>query len=54
MFDATARLVVCNELIAKCTGYRPRWCAPGCSLRDLLGTQEVGTFSGDAGNTRRP
>jgi diguanylate cyclase (GGDEF)-like protein/PAS domain S-box-containing protein len=49
MFDATARLVVCNERYRQVYGLSSEVVTPGCSLRDLLGyRKEVGTFSGDA------
>jgi diguanylate cyclase (GGDEF)-like protein/PAS domain S-box-containing protein len=48
MFDAGARLVVCNERYRKLYNLSAVAAKPGCSLRDLLRARaEAGTFSGD-------
>jgi diguanylate cyclase (GGDEF)-like protein/PAS domain S-box-containing protein len=48
MFDAEARLVVCNRRYIEMYGLSPDVVKPGCALRDLLRHRiERGTFSGD-------
>jgi diguanylate cyclase (GGDEF)-like protein/PAS domain S-box-containing protein len=48
MFDADARLVICNERYRKIYNLSPVAAKPGCSLQDLLRSRaEAGTFSGD-------
>jgi diguanylate cyclase (GGDEF)-like protein/PAS domain S-box-containing protein len=48
MFDADARLVVCNERYRQMYGLSADVVKPGCALEDLLRHRaETGTFSGD-------
>jgi diguanylate cyclase (GGDEF)-like protein/PAS domain S-box-containing protein len=48
MFDADARLVICNERYRKIYNLSPVAAKPGCSLGDLLRFRaEAGTFPGD-------
>jgi diguanylate cyclase (GGDEF)-like protein/PAS domain S-box-containing protein len=48
MFDAAARLVVCNRRYIEMYGLSTDVVKPGCALRDLLRHRiERGTFSGD-------
>src|SRR5690349_24121144 len=48
MFDAEARLVVCNRRYIDMYGLSTDVVKPGCTLRDLLRNRiEGGTFSGD-------
>jgi diguanylate cyclase (GGDEF)-like protein/PAS domain S-box-containing protein len=48
MFDADARLVICNERYRKIYNLSPIAAKPGCSLRDLLHSRaEAGSFPGD-------
>jgi diguanylate cyclase (GGDEF)-like protein len=49
MFDADARLVICNRRYLDMYGLSADQVRPGCSLRDLLDLRrEAGLFSGDA------
>ena len=48
MFDASARLVLCNERYAKTYGYPSELAKPGVSLRELLEYRKrTGMFAGD-------
>jgi diguanylate cyclase (GGDEF)-like protein/PAS domain S-box-containing protein len=48
MFDASARLVVCNERYLQIYGLSPDIVKPGCALRDLLEHRRaMGTFADD-------
>ncbi|MBR1297487.1 EAL domain-containing protein [Bradyrhizobium sp. AUGA SZCCT0042] len=48
LFDASARLVVCNQQYIDMFGMSPDVARPGCHLRDLvLHRQEQGSFVGD-------
>ncbi len=48
MFDADARLVICNHRYLELYGLSPEVIKPGCTLRELIEhRQAVGTFSGD-------
>jgi methyl-accepting chemotaxis protein len=50
MFDASARLKLCNERYLEIYRLTPDQAAPGTTLRDLLETcRTTGTFFGDAG-----
>jgi PAS domain-containing protein len=49
MFDASARLILCNERYVEMYGLSPEIARPGCSLRDLLEhRRRANTFEGDA------
>jgi methyl-accepting chemotaxis protein len=49
MFDASARLILCNERYIEMYGLRPEVAKPGCSLRELLDERKrANTFAGDA------
>src|SRR5882724_13320881 len=48
MFDASARLILCNERYLEMYGLRPEIAKPGCSLRELLDERKrANTFAGD-------
>ncbi|WP_249159761.1 bifunctional diguanylate cyclase/phosphodiesterase [Bradyrhizobium tropiciagri] len=48
LFDADARLVICNQQYIDMFGLSPDVAKPGCHLRDLiLHRQETGSFVGD-------
>lgn len=48
MFDADARMVICNKRYIEMYGLSEEVVKPGCSLRDLLlHRAETGTYSGD-------
>ena len=48
LFDASGRLVICNQQYIDMFGVSPDIVKPGCHLRDLiLHRQEQGTFVGD-------
>jgi diguanylate cyclase (GGDEF)-like protein len=48
MFDAEARLVICNHRYLELYGLSPEVAKPGCTLRELIEhRQAVGNFSGD-------
>jgi methyl-accepting chemotaxis protein len=48
MFDASARLILCNERYIEMYGLRPEVARPGCSLRELLDERtRANTFDGD-------
>ena len=48
MFDASGRLIICNQRYYEMYGISPEDLRPGCTVRDLLEyRQRVGTFSGD-------
>jgi diguanylate cyclase (GGDEF)-like protein/PAS domain S-box-containing protein len=48
MFDASTRLVVCNERYMQIYGLSPEIVKPGCTLRDLLEHRRaMGTFARD-------
>ena len=48
LFDASARLVICNQQYIDMFGVSPDVVKPGCHLRDVvLHRQEQGTFVGD-------
>ena len=48
LFDASARLVICNQRYIDMFGVSPEVARPGCHLRDLiLHRQESGSFVGD-------
>ncbi len=48
LFDASGRLVICNQQYIDMFGVSPEIAKPGCHLRDLiLHRQEQGTFVGD-------
>jgi diguanylate cyclase (GGDEF)-like protein len=48
LFDASARLVVCNQRYIDMFGLSPDVVKPGCHLRDLLlHRQQLGSFTGD-------
>ncbi|HET6842744.1 MAG TPA: PAS-domain containing protein, partial [Candidatus Angelobacter sp.] len=48
LFDASARLVICNQRYIDMFGVSPEVARPGCHLRDLiLHRQECGSFVGD-------
>src|SRR5438105_1913525 len=48
MFDASARLILCNERYIEMYGLTAEVSKPGCSLRDLLEHRaRAGTFAGD-------
>jgi PAS domain-containing protein len=48
LFDASGRLVICNQQYIDMFGVSPEIVKPGCHLRDLiLHRQEQGTFVGD-------
>ncbi len=48
LFDASARLVICNQQYIDMFGLSPDVAKPGCHLRDLiLHRQETGSFVGD-------
>lgn len=50
MFDASARIVVCNERYMQMYALSPQLAQPGYTLRDLLEHRIAnGTFAGDAG-----
>ena len=48
LFDASGRLVICNERYIEMFGVSPDVAKPGCHLRDLiLHRQQIGSFEGD-------
>jgi methyl-accepting chemotaxis protein len=48
MFDASARLILCNERYIEMYGLTAEVAKPGCSLRDLLEQRRrINTFAGD-------
>ena len=48
LFDASGRLVICNQRYIDMFGISPEVVKPGCHLRDLiLHRQELGSFVGD-------
>jgi diguanylate cyclase (GGDEF)-like protein len=48
LFDASARLVICNQRYIDMFGISPEVAKPGCHLRDLiLHRQQIGSFVGD-------
>ena len=48
LFDASARLVICNQRYIDMFGLSPDVAKPGCHLRDLiLHRQQLGSFVGD-------
>ncbi|MFC0238951.1 bifunctional diguanylate cyclase/phosphodiesterase [Rhodopseudomonas telluris] len=48
LFDAQARLVVCNQRYIEMYGLSPEIVKPGCSFRDIVAhRQSVGSFKGD-------
>jgi diguanylate cyclase (GGDEF)-like protein len=48
LFDASARLVICNQRYIDMFGVSPEVAKPGCHLRDLiLHRQQIGSFVGD-------
>ena len=48
LFDAEARLVVCNDRFIRMFGLSPDIVKPGCHLRDLIAhRKQVGSFIGD-------
>ncbi len=48
LFDAEARLVVCNQRYIEMYGMSPDIVKPGCSFRDIVAhRKEVGSFKGD-------
>src|SRR5437879_3819916 len=48
MFDASARLIICNERYIEMYGLRPEVAKAGCSLRELLDERKrANTFAGD-------
>jgi diguanylate cyclase (GGDEF)-like protein len=48
LFDASARLVICNQRYIDMFGLSPDVARPGCHLRDLvLHRQQLGSFVGD-------
>jgi len=48
LFDASARLVICNQQYIDMFGVSPEIVKPGCHLRDLiLHRQQLGSFVGD-------
>jgi diguanylate cyclase (GGDEF)-like protein len=48
LFDASGRLVICNQRYIDMFGVSPEVVRPGCQLRDLiLHRQQVGSFDGD-------
>ena len=48
LFDASGRLVICNQRYIDMFGISPEVAVPGCHLRDLIRhRQELGSFVGD-------
>ncbi|WPO38981.1 putative bifunctional diguanylate cyclase/phosphodiesterase [Tardiphaga sp. 42S5] len=48
MFDASARLVICNERYIQMYGLSPKVVKPGCTLSELIHhRKKTGSFSGD-------
>src|SRR5262249_3515701 len=48
LFDASARLILCNDRYMEMYGLSPELTKPGCSLRDLLEQRKrANTFMGD-------
>jgi len=48
LFDATERIVICNQRYIEMYGLSPNVVRPGCSFRDLLAhRKETGSFTGD-------
>lgn len=48
MFDASARMVVCNQRYIEMYGFSPKVVKPGCTLQELLDHRSAnGTFKGD-------
>ena len=48
LFDASGRLVICNQRYIDMFGVSPEVVRPGCQLRDLiLHRQQIGSFDGD-------
>ena len=48
LFDASGRLVICNQQYIDMFGVSPDVVKPGCHLRDLiLHRQQLGSFVGD-------
>ena len=54
LFDASARLILCNDRYMEMYGLSPEHTKPGCSLRDLLEERKrANTFIGKRGSRRR-